>query len=200
MKNVTDTGRFSIGEKIFGVCFTIRVARAGQSDSLVRYFHPFLLKRLPLPFSKNCLETEVLTVSEHHKVSRRHDTEGKKDCDGYVLSSASGITFKNQYPFADYGQLDDTANWVFSGVNDADNTVKKYIDVLMIMPDLYKAKSDNDNPDQEFYSGLYDELSTRFEEAFPGKCLETSPLTIYENGKDGVFSGYFSTAIVDKTQ
>ncbi len=59
-----------------------------------------------------------------------------------------------------YGQLDDTANWVFSGVNEADNTVKKYIDVLMIMPDLYKAKSDNDNPDQEFYAGLYDELIT----------------------------------------
>lgn len=200
METFTDTGRFSIGEKIFGVCFTIRVARAGQSDSLVRYFHPFLLKRLALPFSKNCLETEVLTVSEHHKVSQRHDTEDKKDCDGYVLSSASGITFKNQYPFADYGQLDDTADWVFSGVNEADNTVKKYIDVLMIMPDLYKAKSDNDNPDQEFYSSLYDEISAKFEEAFPGKCLETSPVYAYQNGKNVVIKKFFNTIIADKTQ
>ena len=200
MKNVTDTGRFSIGEKIFGVCFVENTPQSNSGVNALCILHPSLLMRFNSIIENFRVETEILTVSEHHKVSWRYDTQDKKNYDGYILTSTSGLSFNNQFPYADYGQMSDLASWIFFAIDETNNTVRKYIDVSMVMPYLYGAKSDNNNPDQEFYAGLYDEISAKFEEAFPGKCLETSPFSVYENGKNVVIKEFFNTIIVDKAQ
>ena len=59
------------------------------------------------------LKTEVirLTVIEHHKVPG--EWSDALEYDGYVLQDENGARWYNQYPYASYGQLDDSYDRVF---------------------------------------------------------------------------------------
>ena len=59
------------------------------------------------------LKTELirLTVVEHHKVPG--EWSDALEYDGYVLRDDNGALWYNQYPYASYGQLDDSYDRVF---------------------------------------------------------------------------------------
>ena len=59
------------------------------------------------------LKTELirLTVIEHHKVPG--EWSAALEYDGYILQDENGARWYNQYPYASYGQLDDSYDRVF---------------------------------------------------------------------------------------
>lgn len=67
---------------------------------------------LYLPWRDKLLSLEVINLrcAAHHKVAWRHDPEDKK-YDGFIFLGADGSAWHNQYPYADYGQLDDSMDW-----------------------------------------------------------------------------------------
>lgn len=66
----------------------------------------------------------VLKCQEHHKVCNQFDGEGvAPKHDGFIFTDANGELWNNQYPRANYGQLDDSANWLVEP-----DDYKKYAD------------------------------------------------------------------------
>ncbi|HWT40247.1 MAG TPA: hypothetical protein VN081_03175 [Dongiaceae bacterium] len=54
-----------------------------------------------------------LHCDECHSVKWRYDDkEDSKDFEGFVFTDSTGARWFNQYPLADFGQLDDSANWL----------------------------------------------------------------------------------------
>jgi len=103
MTTTATTGRYKIGQKIVACFMTL----SGRTECFVNpTFVPWTDKLLGIEF-------EVLTVTEHHKVAWDQDPEGEKKYDGYLLKSADGRGWVNQYPTADYGQVTDRADYLF---------------------------------------------------------------------------------------
>lgn len=59
------------------------------------------------------IEIIQLTCVEHHKVKWGYaeDIPENYTSDGYVFKDGDGYRWLNQYPTADFGQIDDSANW-----------------------------------------------------------------------------------------
>lgn len=57
-----------------------------------------------------------LVVKEHHKVPSSWDNKPEPDLvhDGYLLEDKDGVVYRNQYPRASYGQMDDGADGEFT--------------------------------------------------------------------------------------
>jgi hypothetical protein len=102
----TSTGRYSVGEKIYGISFQYE----SQSGKNRGYRQPFIFGELEKPSQIDIVE---LTVTEHHKVSSDWDEQDKKNYDGYKLQDDKGQVWHNQYPTASYGQTTDTADRMF---------------------------------------------------------------------------------------
>jgi hypothetical protein len=101
-----------------------------STESKLRYepgkiYHFVLLKFLPsampsfgpyrpwLGDSITKLEIVELTCQSHHKVKWVYDpTEEEAKHDGFIFVDKTGAEWYNQYPRAEYGQLDDTADWI----------------------------------------------------------------------------------------
>lgn len=64
---------------------------------------------------------------EHHKVAWRYAPD-KFDCDGYIFRDGDKV-YHNQYPRADYGQLDDSENWKLRVVpKDSEKVTKEEVE------------------------------------------------------------------------
>lgn len=110
------TGRYSVGEKLLVVAQVINIpgrngnpAAMQTSTSMMSYW-----QKNEYGASHRRFEFLELEVIEHHKVSSEYDEKDLKDCDGYILKSADGRIFHNQYPRASYGQVSDRANYIFT--------------------------------------------------------------------------------------
>ena len=70
----------------------------------------------PLPWDDRIIDINIhqLKCVEHHKVAWRHDGDGEKKYDGFVLKDECGNIVHNQYPYVDYGQVDDSADRIFT--------------------------------------------------------------------------------------
>lgn len=120
MTNVTtqkiNTGRYSIGEKLLVVAHVVTVpGRNGSAPHFDTCTHilPYWKKK-DYGIAHRRFEYLELEVIEHHKVTSEYDEENKKNCDGYILKSADGRIFYNQYPIASYGQVSDRGNRIFT--------------------------------------------------------------------------------------
>lgn len=58
------------------------------------------------------IHVDLLTCEEHHKVRWHYDHEtDPAKYDGFVFRDQEGTRWFNQYPYANYGQTDDSANY-----------------------------------------------------------------------------------------
>ena len=98
-----NTGRYSVGQTLFGICFRYK-------NGNISYLPPYLwVTGMDDPED---IFIRKFTVTEHHKVPDSWDPFNELSCDGYVLDS-DGIVFHNQYPTASYGQISDEADRLF---------------------------------------------------------------------------------------
>lgn len=180
------TGRYSLGQKLIGVSFKY-VSELGEMMQA---------NVLPLKYN-NDMPTEVhfveLTVEAHFKVSDRNDPQDRKDCDGYFLRDDKGVVWKNQYPHATYGQLDDSADRFFTTdeyfkspftftsahlLSDRMSSICRGIDQLMKQAE----KSPNEDAKQACLAKvaqleqLQNLITTEFKKKFPNKEFSYFPI------------------------
>lgn len=114
--------RYKVSQELFVIHFDYTSLRNQESQLMAADFHlplTFNIKEMP-----SAINLERLIVTEHHKVPWDQDPEGKKECDGYLLTDSTGVVFANQYPKACYGQVSDTADYRFNThyADDEDHT------------------------------------------------------------------------------
>ncbi len=111
--------RFTVGEVLLGICFTI------EGEENMGYVLPYLYN-----VNKVAKVNIVsLTVTEHHRVLNEWAPEGSDpDCDGFNLKDEAGKVWHNQYPRASYGQLSDEGNRRFTMHVTETGQVKKMMD------------------------------------------------------------------------
>ncbi len=114
MNNQSNTGRYSIGQKL--VTVSVRVQRPGFEGEASRLSWntslPSYLDYTVHGITVHSVVFRVLEVIEHHRVSGDWDDEVKYD--GYILRDVvDGLLWTNQYPHASYGQVSDAADRIF---------------------------------------------------------------------------------------
>jgi hypothetical protein len=122
-QDTQSTGRYSIGEKIYGISFLYEY-QSGKNNG---YRSPFGYDGYHKPYQIDIVD---LIVTEHHKVHSQSDAECKKDYDGYKLKDNKDRIWLNQYPIASpiYGQMMDTGNRMFKLEISSDQEIKKLFD------------------------------------------------------------------------
>ena len=167
-KNTHPTGRYNIGEELYGIAFTYKNKEHSSINS------PLLLDD-EMPQTYHFVK---LTVSEHHKVSWAYATKDDKKYDGYILNSDDNRVFHNQYPRANYGQLSDIDDRVFSenvlkGMKSNKENPSRFILISEILDNLDKALTSNqlENTRKGELQKLKDEIVDAFKKKFPGKTL-----------------------------
>lgn len=99
--------RFQVGEEIYAIHFKL----AGHTGLAAGgYVRPYIYTDAGV----EKITIKKLVVKEHHKVPWDQDPDGEKKYDGYVLTDEKGVVWHNQYEKASYGQVSDTANWMFN--------------------------------------------------------------------------------------
>lgn len=100
--------RYKVGQQIVTVGFVF----ADENYFVIR--RPYRSNMFIGLDTTPVLKTEVfrLTVIEHHKVPG--EWSDALEYDGYILQDENGARWYNQYPYAIYGQLDDSYDRVFS--------------------------------------------------------------------------------------
>ena len=97
--------RYSVGEELFVIHFTISNSRVSELFSA------------PLRFwneDVSNITIKKLTVTEHHRVLHDYAKEDEAPtCDGFILKDEDGAIWTNQYPRASYGQISDAADRLF---------------------------------------------------------------------------------------
>jgi hypothetical protein len=116
----TSTGRYSVGQKIYGVCF-----HENGKPPMFGGGRPFLFGKEDYPTLIDIVE---LTVTEHHKVAWDQDPKDEKKYDGYLLKDNKGQVWCNQYPRASYGQISDAADREFSLYTTDEKEMEKWLD------------------------------------------------------------------------
>lgn len=173
------TGRYSIGETLYGVAFTYE----GKNFASIS---PPMIWDDQMPKAFHFIQLEV---TEHHKVLWDYDEPtAEKKYDGYKLKSSTGLPFTNQFPRASYGQTTDTADRVFcqdvptDQIKAAlDNEVNQPIEFILVT-DIFSNLERGVNSDKLLEArrtqlkGLRDRLLQEFEAKFPGKTLSTEPI------------------------
>jgi hypothetical protein len=107
---------------------------------------PVTFGNLYIPWMHSNLRLTVLcmTVAEHHKVTWRYDHPGCDPLyDGYVLRDTNGEVWHNQYPVADYGQLDDSNNWKVHKA-EGDDPFHAMQDVTKFLDTIYRGLDSKD--------------------------------------------------------
>lgn len=102
--------RYEIGETVYA----IRINFEASSFRFHSLYCPWLGDKL------SGLEIKKLVVKEHHKVAWDQDENNEKKYDGYILEDETGKIWYNQYPTANFGQLDDSMNFKFVASDDTE--------------------------------------------------------------------------------
>lgn len=67
---------------------------------------------LPWVDTLNKINLVMLTVLEAHDVAWMYDPDNNKQYQGFVFTDENMEVWHNQYPYASYGQMDDSQDWV----------------------------------------------------------------------------------------
>ena len=186
--------RFFVGEKIP----VIRIDKKGQHP--VRMFQNYwvLFEQCRDAMREGKLDEvldikmEVLEVTEHHKVPVAWREEEGPTADGYLLKDSEGKRWHNQYPVANYGQLDDSNDWRFCMVDGDKPFGARFANSLALFIEnqheqLVRMEKGKDF-DQEFYNFL--KLLTAMVEK---KLLEVYGLVVKLEqplAEEGIFDAY----------
>lgn len=73
------------------------------------------------------IRVQFLTVKEQHDVAWEFDPKGEKRHTGYILADAEGNAWRNQYPYASYGQTTDTADGLFDLALNSKEAVDEFL-------------------------------------------------------------------------
>lgn len=115
-----NTGRYSVGEKLYGVCF-----HENGKPPMFGGGRPFLYGKEDYP---TLIDVVELTVTEHHKVAWDQDPKGEKKYDGYLLKDNKGRIWSNQYPRVSYSQVSDAGDREFSLYSTDEKEMEKWLD------------------------------------------------------------------------
>lgn len=170
--------RFFVGEKI-------PVIRINLKETKTRLFQNYwnLYQESLEAFREGKLaefldiDIRMLQVTEHHKVPIHWADREDLRADGFLLKDAEGKEWRNQYPTAGYGQLDDSNDWRFwlydpntPGRLAAMNSAALFIENQY--EQLRRMEKDKDS-DQEFYNYL-----KQLQELVEKKLLEDFGLVV----------------------
>lgn len=96
------SARYAVGEKVIVMAYILN-GRAPWVNPMYRPWEDTLDEVL----------SEVLTVTEHHKVAWDQDPTGEKKYNGFILENRLHQAWTNQYPTASYGQTTTSADYYF---------------------------------------------------------------------------------------
>ena len=181
--------RYQIGEQIPVISFVTRNNLNGFTRRSIFF----------LPWEETEVSSEIvyLTVKEHHKVPGRHDPKEELLYDGFILTDDSGCVWYNQYPRADYGQLDDSSNRRFRRKDfDRHATYWDYVGLFGYLEGLLRGEhtflqSESTADKAKILRKMYDDLVTRYETT--GWKIVASPLEIeFGDGSKEVVNDHFT--------
>lgn len=170
--------RFFVGEKI-------PVIRINRKETKTRLFQNYwnLYQESRDDFREGKLaefldiDIRMLQVTEHHKVPNHWGDKEDLCSDGFLLKDVEGKEWRNQYPTASYGQMDDSNDWRFwfhdpnsHGRLAAMNSAALFIEGQY--EQLRRMEKDKDS-DQEFYNFL-----KQLQELVEKKLLEDFGLVV----------------------
>lgn len=164
------TGRYSIGEVLYAVCFEYKNRRNRFSTS-----PPFIWGDAETPAAIHFVK---LTVTAHHRVPGDWDDEIKYD--GYELVDDKGQVYTNQYPRASYGQLSDEGDrrfWLKSEKGVPDDLPKDFGLVREFWRNMEDGLKEVRLPEdlRALLTPFRERFLSEFEAAFPGKTLGLKP-------------------------
>lgn len=110
MKANKDTGRYDIGQEIIVANIANNYFSEGKVERVYELDFPSYLDDKRRPVS---VLFKKLKVVSHHKVPYLYDDDQIPNCDGYLLVDEDGKQWHNQYPYANYGQLDTSSDSLF---------------------------------------------------------------------------------------
>jgi hypothetical protein len=121
-----------------------------------------------MPWDEQVQSSEIvyLTVVEHHRVPNSYDQTNELTCDGYILETAGGERWFNQYPRASYGQVSDSADRQFHRADWKESKYRYYISLFSYMENLLHGEGQlvAEKPD---YANMlrtqYEDLKQRYE-------------------------------------
>lgn len=116
--------RFQVNEVLPVIALVHKSDRVG-----INFFFGAYLPWIPSRSVIERIEFEHLTVTEHHRVRSEWDEkEAEPKYDGYVLKSAKGEIWHNQYPYASYGQTSDASDRRFNRYCGGSDATRSWLD------------------------------------------------------------------------
>jgi len=170
--------RYQLNEKILAIGF---YHESDEATKMIINSIGYVISTPHLNWKFKIIELEVI---EHHKVGDANDTSEnpEKKYDGYILT-ADGVSFRNQYPHASYGQISDTADRVFRVVVEPGKlpqAIEKHKAVhYHLLSEQYEFLKDNIHRDREpvivegvarLIKEIDQEIATRFSKKLEWNC------------------------------
>lgn len=189
-----NTGRYTVGQDVYGIAFHYTVENQCTADLLFFYKNNFPDK---VSFCK-------FKVVKHARVptSSLDDT---KNADGYVLLDPKGRIFHNQYPRAFTHSVGNATDEQFSlnlnGFTNAQAVAElnknhyqpcTFIDIGKVVASVYRGSIDNGTGLQrpeylKKYKDLYNLIVSTFEEKYPDRKIRIVP--VLNDKVDGTSTG-----------
>jgi hypothetical protein len=183
--------RYEIGQKIPVISFIVKGKISNGGGAYSRSAVHFM------PWDEQVESSEIvyLTVVEHHRVPNSYDQTNEPTCDGYILETAEGERWFNQYPRASYGQLSDAADRMFHRENFKGSKYRQYVSLVSYMENLLCGESQliAEKPERaNMLRTQYEELKSRYEE-LTGYVIVSQPLVFELNdGTKDILPGWFT--------
>lgn len=200
-----NTGRYSIGEEIYGICFQFESRNASTTNPAV-----FLMNG----HAVSAVMFNKFTVTEHHKVHYHFGDVNDKTCDGYSLVDENGIIYHNQYPSAHYEQMSDTNDRLFkiSTENYSEDMIDNLLNNVLVTPYKYsniqeivdtihrigysKQTQQNNSVISRKYRSLWIMIDLEFRKKYPGKKIIITPVEWIDNDGNITTKEHITNAVV----
>ncbi len=191
----TNTGRYSVGEKLLVVSFQHMHPGRASSPALKKWTYDYWPKYMSVIHGVRVTGVELfeLEVKEHHKVKWEYDEDGAEPrYDGYVLEDSKGNRWFNQYPTAAYGQVSDRANRLFDLDTDYSVASRGILHSATlfdtIVAEYFELINTLDYPDKRYYEDIWAMVMKKFEK-YGDK---------YEIANREIFEDFFRIGVVPK--
>lgn len=157
---MNSTGRYDIGEEIIVGVYEIAIpGKPGFGPRKITNMAPLRPWDIVEGVKISKIILKKLTVTEHHKVPGFFGLSDEAPYDGYILVDEDGAKYTNQYPHAQYGQLDDSADRMFRREGDPKNfpvgepntwmSVASMADRVVVRSSIIESLAGKENTDQE---------------------------------------------------
>lgn len=183
--------RYEIGQEIFILCMHFNTL--GYTGSPNAFIQSTALHLNEYP---TAVLVRKLTITEHRKVAWQWRPDEAK-YDGFVATDKYGGIWCNQMPFAEYGQVDDSADhlWRLQGTPDTETFNEGY-DVLRYVPKILRYMDhlhEGNSEDQRIELIKQHLFGIESCMGLSRKVIKTGPLVI----KGYALPGHYSAELLD---